>query len=68
MSLPVNRESTSNTHYVCMSYEVRGGTKGVRTYQFLTVGLVYTILHRLVDEFGVGRVCGEGGGEDSEPL
>ena len=40
----------------------------VKAYQFLTIGLVYAILHRLVDEFGVGRVCGEGGGEDCKTL
>ena len=68
MLLPVSRESTSNTHYVCMSYEAHGGTQRVRAYQFPTVGLVYAVLHRFVDEFGVGRVCGEGGGEDSETL
>ena len=40
----------------------------MRIYQFLAIGLVYPIFHRLVDEFGIGRVCGEGGGEDGEPL
>ena len=39
-----------------------------KAYQFLTVGLVYAILHCFVDEFGVGRVCGEGGGEDRKTL
>ena len=55
-------------HYVWMSYELRGDTEGVITYQFLSIGLVYTILHCLVDEFGIGRVRGEGGGEDGESL
>lgn len=37
-------------------------------YQFLTIRLVYSILHRLVDESGIGRVCGENGGQDGETL
>ena len=27
-----------------------------------SIRLMYSILHRLVDEFGIGRCCGEGGG------
>ena len=56
------------THHVCISYESHGQMQGVGTHQFLAIGLVYTILHCLVDEFGIGRVCGEGGGEDGESL
>ena len=44
------------------------GLQEVKNYQFPTIGLVYAILHRFVDEFGIGRVCGEGGGEDGESL
>jgi hypothetical protein len=51
-----------------MSYEPHGEMQEVSNYQFLTIGLVDAILHRLVDEFGIGRVCGEGGGEDGESL
>ena len=42
--------------------------QGVGTHQFLAIGLVYAIFHCLVDEFGIGRVCGKGGGEDGESL
>ena len=51
-----------------MSYEPNGERGGVKAHQLLTVGLMYAVLHCLVDEFGVGRVCGEGGGEDGETL
>lgn len=56
------------TDYVQMSHEPNGERGGVKAYQFLTVGLVYAILHCLINEFGVGRVCSEGGGEDGEAL
>jgi hypothetical protein len=54
--------------YAQMSSEPHGEMEEVKNYQFLTIGLVDAILHRLVDEVGVGRVCGEGGGEDGESL
>jgi len=66
---------TSGKPGICIKHALRldelQGSRGderVRIYQFLTIGLVYAVLHRFVDEFGIGRGGGEGGGEDGESL
>ena len=41
---------------------------GFEVYQFSAIWLVYAVFHRLINELGIWRVCGKGGGQDGNSL